>query len=175
MWRHYWEKYLRLSMLWSGRQISHPVNKCQIQLMKYTTDVYGWHFWHMYDLMNNCKNTHFTRWLQSGIKTFNRTTEVFSQDDKIHLHISLYLYSANLTLILLPSQWNVSRVKHTMRWGQAANTISISLLVTSTSFTFGFQHLKLFGFQHLKILKWVPRYTSQPLNLDYQWMSRLAS
>lgn len=146
MWPHFCEKYLRLNMLWFGNQISYPVNKSQMQLMKYTTDIYGWHFWHTYDLMNSCKDTHFKWWLQSGIKTCNQTTKVFSQDNKIYLHISLCLYSANFSLILLPSKSNLPRVKHTAGSGQAVNIICISLLVISTSFFVGFQHLKLFAF-----------------------------
>lgn len=104
MWPHHWQKYLILNTLWSGRQISCPINRSQMQQTKYTTHVYGCHFWCMYDFMNNCKDTHFKWWLQSGIKTCNQTTEVFSQDDKIHLHISLYLYSANTSPTHLPSQ-----------------------------------------------------------------------
>lgn len=60
--------------------------------------------------------------------------------------IYLYIFIQLVPLIHLPNQYNISRVKHTMGSGQAVNIICISMLVISTSFMFGFQHLKLFGF-----------------------------
>lgn len=58
----------------------------------------------------------------------------------------LYVFIQPISLIHFPSESNLLRVKHTTGSGQAVNMIYISLLVISTSFFVGFQHLKLFVF-----------------------------